>query len=288
VFTTGSKWFFGVATAALVGALVYGGATNPSDVGMDTFMGVLTLGYKGGVGDHMGYAILMAIAGAAIFLGATTAAFRDADVEAEADLLGVEPAGVPEVTAPVRGSYWPVLGAFGAGSLVVGLVTSSALVMLGIVVIVAVAFEWAITAWSERATTDTTVNAAARRRVMLPFEVPVLGAVGIAIFVLAVSRVLLSVPKLAVYLIFGGVATAVLIVAFILSARPKINPQLVAGLCVVGAIAVLAGGVTSAIVGPREIEEHHGEEEHSEPAEGEEHEGAPLPPGSTVVIGVPR
>jgi len=277
VFTTGSKWFFGVATAALVGALVYGGATNPSQVGMSTFMGVLTLGYKGGVGDHMGYAVLMAIAGMAVFLGATTAAFRDSDVEAEADLLGVEPAAVPEVTAPARGSYWPVIGAFGAGTLVVGLVTSSALVMLGIVVVVAVAFEWAISAWSERATTDTGVNAAARRRVMLPFEVPVLGALGIAIFVLAISRVLLSV-----YLIFGGVATAVLIVAFILSARPKINPSLVAGLCVVGAVAVLAGGVTSAIVGPREIE-HHEPEGHGE-TETEEHEGAPPAPGAPVVL----
>jgi hypothetical protein len=245
-------------------------------------MGVLTLGYKGGVGDHIGYAILMAIAGGAIFLGSMVAAFRDADAEAGADLLGVE--AVPEVTAPVQGSYWPVIGAFGAGALVVGLVTSAALVGLGIVVIVAVAFEWAITAWSERATTDMGVNAAARRRVMLPFEVPVLGAVGIAVFVLAISRVLLSVPKLGVYLIFGGVATAVLIAAFILSARPKLNPSVVAGLCVVGALAVLAGGVTSAIVGPRDIEPHHEEEGHSE-AETEEHEGAPLlTPGAPVVI----
>lgn len=287
MFTTGSKWFFGVAGAALLAALVYGGATNPSQVGMDTFMGVLTLGYKGGVGDHMGYAILVGIAGAAIFLGASIAAFRDAGVEAEADLLGVEPAAVPEVTAPVRGSYWPVVGAFGAGTLVVGLVTSAALVMLGIVVLVAVAFEWAITAWSERATTDVGVNAAARRRVMLPFEVPVLGAIGIAVFVLAISRILLSVNKLGVYLIFGGVATAVLVVAFILSARPKINPQVVAGLCVVGALAVLAGGVVSAVVGPREIEPHHHEEEGHE-SEGEEHEGAPLLPGSTIVVGEAR
>ena len=37
MLTTGSKWFFGLAAAAFAGALVYGGATNPSDVGMDTF-----------------------------------------------------------------------------------------------------------------------------------------------------------------------------------------------------------------------------------------------------------
>lgn len=288
MFTTGSKWFFGVAGAALVAALVYGGATNPSDVGMDTFTGVLTLGYKGGVGDHIGYAILMAIAGAAIFVGSAVAAFRDADVEPVSEVLGVAPEALPEVTAPVQGSYWPVIGAFGAGAVVVGLVTSAALVGLGIVVLVAVAFEWAISAWADRATPDTTVNQAARRRVMLPFEVPVLGALGIAVFVLAISRVLLTVPKLAVYLIFGGVATAVLIVAFILSARPKLNPQVVAGLCVVGALAVLAGGVVSAIVGPREIEPHHHEEEGHPQAE-EEHEGAPLlRPGSTIVIGEAR
>lgn len=285
MFTTGSKWFFGVAGAAFLAALVYGGATNPSEVGMSTFTGVLTLGYKGGVGDHIGYAVLMGIAGAAIFLGASIAAFRDADVEPVGALLGTD--AVPEVTAPVRGSYWPVLGAFGAGSVVIGLVTSAALVMLGIVVIVAVAFEWAITAWSERATVDAAVNQNARRRVMLPFEVPVLGAVGIAVFVLAMSRILLSVEKLGVYLIFGGLATAVLIIAFVLSSKPTLNPSVVAAICVVGALAVLAGGVVSAVVGPREIE-HHGEEEGHTEGGGEEHEGAPLQPGSTIVIGGSR
>jgi len=97
VFTTGSKWFFGVAGAAFVAALVYGGATNPSEVGMSTLTGVLTLGYKGGVGDHIGYAVLIAIAGAAIFVGSAVAAFRDADVEPVAELLGTDT--VPEVTA---------------------------------------------------------------------------------------------------------------------------------------------------------------------------------------------
>lgn len=274
MFTTGSKWFFGMAGASLLAALVYGGATNPSEVKMATFTGVLTLGYKGGVGDHIGYAILLGIAGAAAFLGATLAAFRDADVEAEAALLAVDT--VPEVTAPPQGSYWPVIGAFGAGTLVVGLATSSALVMLGIVVLVAVAFEWALAAWSDRATTDPAVNRAARRRVMMPFEVPILGALGIAVFVLALSRILLAVSDVGVYFIFGGLASAVLIVAFILSARPQPNPSVVAAVCVVGALAVLAGGVVSAVVGPRDIEPH-------EP-EGEEHEGAPAAPGAPVVL----
>lgn len=272
MFTTGSKWFFGIAGAAVVAALVYGGATNPSEVGMSTFTGVLTAGYKGGVGDHIGYAILLGIAGAAIFLGATVAAFRDGDADAEAELLGV--AEVPEVAAPVRGSYWPVIGAFGAGLVVVGMATSAVLTGVGVAVLAAVAMEWAITAWAERSTTDDEVNSGVKRRVILPFEVPVLGALGVGLFVLAVSRILLAIPKEAVYFLFGGAALAVLVVAAVFATRPKVSPSLIAGLCVVGALAVLAGGIVSAIVGPREIEHP-----------SEESEGAPLlAPDAPVVL----
>ncbi len=280
MFTTGSKWFFAIAVAAVLGALVYGGATNPSDVGMDTFTGVLTLGYKGGVGDQFGYAVLMGIAGASLFMGATTAAFRDASVEAEAQLLDRET--VPEVVAPAHGSYWPVIGAFGAACVVVGLVTTQLLTILGIVVALAATFEWAISAWAEKATGDARVNQSIRRRVMMPIEVPVLGALGIAVFVLSVSRMLLALPQLGVYLLFGLVPLAVLVIAFVLSSRATINRSVVAGLCVVGALAILAGGVVSAAVGPRDIEEH----------ESEEHEGAPLPtPDAPVTVtrpGTPR
>lgn len=264
MFTTGSKWFFGLAAAALIAALVYGGATNPDEVGMSTFTGVLTLGYKGGVGDQLGYAVLMGLFGAGLFLGATSAAFRDASVEATAELLERET--VPDVVAPAHGSYWPVISAFGVGAATVGLVTAQPLVLLGVIVVVAAAFEWAVSAWADRATGDATVNQAIRRRVMMPIEVPVLGALGIAVFVLSISRIMLAVPKLGVYLLFAAVPLLVLIVAFVLSARPRINRSLVAGLCVVGAVAILAGGVASAIVGPRALE-------HTEGEEGE-HEGA--------------
>lgn len=274
MFTTGSKWFFGLAAAAFVGALVYGGATNPSEVGMATFTGVLTLGYKGGVGDHVGYAILMAIAGASLFLGTVSAVTRDGSVEAGVAALELET--VPEVEAPARGSYWPIIGAFGVGCLALGAATDVLLVILGLAILGAVVFEWAITAWADRATGDPEVNARIRRRVMLPVEVPVMGALGVGVFVLAVSRMLLALPKAGVYILFGLVPTAVLVLAFVLAAKPRINRSVVAGLCVVGGLAVLAGGVVSAIVGPREIEPHHGEEEH---------EGAPaVDPGAPVVL----
>lgn len=274
MFTTGSKWFFGLAATAFVAALVYGGATNPSEVGMSTFTGVLSLGWKGGVGDHIGYAVLLGIAGAATFLGAATAAFRDSEVEATAALIDAE--SVPEVEAPARGSYWPVIGAFGVGCVALGLATSQALVVLGLVVLTAVAFEWGVTAWSERATGDAEVNRAIRRRVMLPLEVPVLGALGIAVFVLSISRLLLALPSLAVYLVFGIVPAIVLTLAFVLASRPRVNPTVVAVLCVVGGLAVLAGGVIGAAVGPREIEHH------------DDHSSAPLVVDAPTVGGGDR
>lgn len=259
MFTTGSKWLFGIAGAAVVAALVYGGATNPSEVGMSTFTGVLTLGYKGGVGDHIGYAILLGIAGAALFLGAVIAAFRDCDSEALAEVLDRDE--VPALTTTERGSHWPVIGAFGAASVVVGLATGSGLVVFGAFVLAAVVLEWGLSAWADRVSDDEQVNQAARRRVTMPLEVPILGAIGVAVFVLALSRVLLAVPNVAVYFIFGGLATIVLVLGFVFSSRPRISPSLVAAVAVVGALAVIGGGVASAIVGPREIE-HHDTEEH--------------------------
>lgn len=268
MITTGSKWFYGVAAAAFLAALVYGGATNPSEVGMSTLTGVLTLGYKGGVGDQVGYSILVAVLGASLFLGSVAGVTRDAGAEEGAAALELET--IPEVAAPPRGSYWPVVGAFGVGAAAIGLATDSLLVLVGLAAIVIATFEWAITAWSDRATGDPEVNRAIRRRVMLPFEVPVLGVLGIGVFVLAVSRMLLALPKAGVYVLFGVVPVLVLVIGFVLASRPKINRSVVAALCVVGALAVLAGGVASVIVGPREIEHH--DADHGDEAE---HEGAP-------------
>lgn len=257
MFTTGSKYFFGVSAVLLVAALFYGGATAPNEVGMSTFTGVLSFGYKGPVGDHVGYAVLMGAAGAALFLGCVVVAFRDADAEAGAQLLALD--SVPDAGPRPTASYWPVIAAFGAAVTVVGLVVGAPLVGLGLIVLTAVAFEWAIAVWSEKATGDPTVNRAIRRRVMMPIEVPVLGALGIAAFVLAISRIMLALPKFGVYVLFGLVPAIVLAAAFAFSARPRINRSAVAALCLVGALAVLGGGVVAAVVGPQKIDPHEEE-----------------------------
>jgi hypothetical protein len=50
----------------------------------------------------------------------------------------------------------------------------------------------------------------------------------------------------------------------------KVNRNVVAGVLATGAIALLASGVASAVVGERDMSHHHGEHsEHSESHEGE-------------------
>jgi len=258
VITTGSKFFFGLSAAALVAALFYGLASNGGEIGMDALVGVLTLGYKGPVGDHIGYSVLISLAAASLFVGCVVVAFRDADAAAQASLLDLETA--PVATAPQGVNYWPTVGAFGAGVVALGVVIGVQMVFLGLGLLAAATFEWATRAWSERATGDPAVNQAIRNRLMNPIEIPILAVVAIALFVLSVSRILIAIPKGGGYVVFGVVPAVILLVGWLITARPNLNRNLVAAIFVVGGLAVLAGGVITAATGPRTIEEHHEEE----------------------------
>ena len=132
---------------------------------------------------------------------------------------------------------------------------------LGLGLLAVATFEWATRAWSDRATGDPAVNRAIRNRLMYPIEIPILAVVAIALFVLSVSRILIAIPKGGGYVVFGLVPAVILLVGWLITARPNLNRNLVAAIFVVGGLAVLAGGVITAATGPRTIEEHHEEEE---------------------------
>ncbi len=281
MITTGSKYFYGVGVLGLVAAFFYAVATSGHAVGMDSIVGPLSLGYKGYVGDHIGYAVLVAIAGAAFFAGGVATAVRDADPEAEAELAGLEQP--PAVTVPTGVSYWPILAAFGAGVTILGLVESAPIFVLGLVISGVVTLEWTIRAWSDRATDDVVANRTIRNRLLNPIEIPLMAILGIALFVFAVSRILLAVSELGAALVFGGVPAVVFVVAILLNARPQVGRNLVAGLVVVGAVALLAGGVAGLVHGPREIEH---EEPHSHPYVVKGTSAGPV--GSPLVVKVLR
>ena len=112
---------------------------------------------------------------------------------------------------------------------------------------------------------------------MRPVEIPGAALLIVGILVLAVSRILLALPKTGSYLVFGLVPAVILGLGALVALRPRLSQSAIAGMLLAGGIAILGGGVAAAIAGEREHEAGH-----SEPAEQETEteEGlAPVPAG---------
>jgi hypothetical protein len=274
VITRASRLYLAGAAAAYVSAIIWGLSTGGH------VFGVFSLGYKEAVGEQFGYTILMGVAGVSLALGLITEAFRDADPQAQAQVAHLE--SVPEVEATNSASYWPIVGAFAVATMAVGLVVNTAMFIGGLVALGIVIVEWSVKAWSDRVTGDPAVNRAIRNRLMHPIEIPVGALLGIAFLVLMVSRVLLALPKTGSTAIAISVAVVILLGAILLTSRPKAGPNVLAGLLLVGGIAVIAGGITAASVGPREFE-HHEDKPYEQPPVGGELPAIPPPTTSTTL-----
>ena len=263
MFTTGSKWFFGLGLLGLVLAAAYGWTSGGDG------LGPLTAGYKGGVGDHFGYTVLLTLAVAAIVLGCVCVATRDADPKALAQVAGTEepPAAVP----PAHLAYWPLAGAFGVALVALGLVISNVMFIAGFLVLLAVLVEWMVLAWSDHATGDPAANKVVRDRLMGPFEVPLAGVLLAGVVVVALSRVFLTTSKEAAVWAAMVASIIILLIGWLIAQRSKLSPNVVAGILVLAAAGVVTAGVVSAAQGERTIEPHHVESEDHEadPAEGE-------------------
>lgn len=268
MFTPGFKLYFGIALFLLGGAVLFGISSSllveGSTVGerlqgqglIETVTGPVTIGWKGPVGNHAGYGLLMAGAGLAAFLGLTLVAFRDADPEAEAQLLDVET--VPLTRAPSGTNFSPIVGAFALVLMALGWVGNTGLLYAGLALLGITAGTWTVRAWAERATGDAEVNRQIYARIIDPLRVPVVSVLVIAFLVLGLSRLLLAVPDvnwsriafgLAALLLFGGVLLVV--------ALPRIAKPLAGVLLVLAAVAILAAGIYGVAAGEREIEPHH-------------------------------
>ena len=247
MLTTGFKLWFGFAVAVVMAA-VFAGYTSGA-----TETGPVSIGWKGGVGNHVSYTILIFAAGVLAMFGLIAAAFRDADAEAQAEILGLDEA--PAGQMAVGNSLWPVFGALGVGAIGVGLVVSSAIFVLGLVIVAAIGVEWTMTNWSEKVSGDPEVNAEARENLMRPIEIPILGAVGVAVLVLAVSRVLLASSVTGAVWVATAVGLAIFGLAVLISRRPEMPRSTVRGILFAGITVVLILGIVTAVSGEREF--HH-------------------------------
>ena len=243
MFTTGSKWFLSTGLVALVLAAAYGWTTGGNG------LGPVTMGYKGGVGDHLGYALLVGIGAASLFFGLVALGVRDAETAALAELAGLDTA--PVVVAPARRAYWPAIAAFGAAALVLGMVLSTTLLIVALILLFAAMVEWMVLAWSDHATGDAATNKMVRDRLMGTLEVPLAGILLVGGTIFCFSRLLLTSSENGAVIVAIVLGTIVLVTGVVIAKQPKLSPNLIAGVLAVAAVGVVVIGVASAHRGAR-------------------------------------
>ena len=270
MITTGSKYFFGLGIVAFFTAVVYGVVTNGFDHGgivhlisgngaVNALLGPITFGYKGGVGDHVGYSVLMGFSVTSLGLGVASSAFRDSNAEALAQLDGTDIA--PPIARAVGLNAWPAVGALGGTVVLLGWATSPILFVVGCVVVSIATVEWTMSNWAEHASGDAIVNRAVRNRVMLPVEIPVGAVIVIGGVVFCMSRLLLAASETGSIFVSMGFGLAIFIGAIALGTGRQVRRNVVVGALVLGALVVLGVGIAGAIVGPRHFEKHTAKQE---------------------------
>lgn len=252
--TTGSKFAFGSALLALIAAFFVAIATTGHKIGMSQLTGPISFGWKGGVGNHVAYAVLVGYAAVSIMLGVVLSAVRDGDPSEGARLQGLDR---PAAVLPPRGTnYWPPIGVVGLAVSTIGLVYNPPMFILGLIVMGIAALQWSIYAWSDRATADPYSNRNARHQLVYPMDFPLFAIVAIFLFVMAISRVLLALPEGADTAVFGAVPAVAFVVAIILSFRPQTSRSIITGMTVISVIIVLVLGIYGFAKGPKTIEKH--------------------------------
>ena len=226
MFSTGSKLSLGLTGSAVAGTVVYGFFQKWD------MLGVIGLGAA---------VLAMAlIAGVVLFV-------RDGDVS-------TEPAGVATANAAQQApnaSLWPLAGGIGGVVLVIGLITDKRWFIAGASVLFITLIEWMIQAWAERASGDRAYNSRVRGWVIHPLELPILGALGLGALIFAFSRIMLRANKTVGPTLFIALAALITVFGFIFTATKRPSKSVIAGICVVGAAAVLTGGIWAAAVGER-------------------------------------
>jgi hypothetical protein len=260
VFTPGFKLFAGISLFAFLGAFLFalGGNLSDPDQGLiDSVIGPLSFGWKGGVGGHIGYTVLLSTSVAAALVAGMVIAFRDADPEAQAEVAHVET--MPLTSAPHGASFAPLAMALSGVGLLIGLAASPPLFVVSLFVLLGTALVWTVRAWSNRATGDPEANYELYERVMEPWRLPVLALIAVAFVVLGLSRLLLAVSAVGSVVAFSLIATIFFIGSAIVASRPRMPRSALTLVVLLTALLILVAAIVGLIAGQREFEheEHH-------------------------------
>ncbi|MFM1838733.1 MAG: hypothetical protein RLZZ327_1607 [Actinomycetota bacterium] len=219
MFKVGSKLFLGLTGFAALTLVAY-----------LIFVERLALG---GVALSVVFAVLVGLSAVIIMI-------NDGDSEVQ-----------PRDVSLVRASMWPLVTVVGFVLLILGLVVAQVYFIFGIVVVLAALTEWLVQAWSESASDDAAHNESARRRLLHPIEFPVIATLGLGVIIFAFSRIMLAISKSAGAVAFIVLSSLVLLVGAIVALRPALKSVLVSGICVAGAVGIVAGGIAGQGAGLR-------------------------------------
>jgi hypothetical protein len=84
-----------------------------------------------------------------------------------------------------------------------------------------------------------------------PIEFPVIATLGLGVIIFAFSRIMLAISKSAGAVAFIVLSSLVLLVGAIVALRPALKSALVSGICVAGAVGIVAGGIAGQGAGLR-------------------------------------
>lgn len=237
MITTSSKLFYGLGAGSLVGAVLWMISGNSA----------------------LGAVALFFLATALLFAGSIASFVRDGHV------LSTDTAAHATAAATnrsPRASLWPLGTAVSVGVLVVGLISSPGIFKVGVALTLAMLGEWMIQNWSERGSADAAYNTKIRDYMVHPLELPVAGALLLAVIVLSFSRLMLALDKSAGVAVFGVAAALVLAVGTVIAVRRNTSRRLVGAVVSVVLVALAGAGVATALDGEREQLVEAAEEDH--------------------------
>ena len=245
MFTTGSRFFFGLSVLGLIGALAYGANSD---------------------WEPFGLMVLASVSLASFFLGCLAFAYRDASVPASVGASSAADAeGEYGNEDPVSPSGWPLVGGFALSITAIGLVTERFVFLAGIFLLAAVTIEWMVRAWSDRASANAEYNQSLRDQVLRPLEYPLFALLGGGIIVIGFSRVLLSISKDAAVIVFIIFGAALLLGAIVSTISKERAGGFGAVLLLVLGIAVITAGCIAVGIGERTFHDAAEEKEASRP-----------------------
>jgi len=249
MITTGSKFLYGLGSATSIAAILWFIANDGGSIG------VVSLAF---------------LAVALFFMGAIASFVRDGHVlSTDTDAHASSNAAQRNVGR----SWFPVGTAFSAGMVAIGLVSSPGIFKVGICLLFAMLGQWLIKNWSDRASSDVAYNEKVRAWVVHPLEIPVGGAIILAIIVLSFSRIMLSLSKESGLIVFSVMAALVLTFGSMVSVRRGANRRVIGAVAGVVLVALSGTGIAFALDGERhELVEAAAEDHFAHRACGEEAE----------------